>query len=312
MHIEILATESLGVRGLCCLVKAAGRTIVIDPGAALGYRREGLLPHPAQVAVGEQIRENIVSALRYATDVVISHFHGDHMPLPDANPYQLDVSRVVDYLRRTRLWTKDWDQESEPIRRRVERFQDILEAPLEHIGGQAEGPFRFSEPVPHGERDSGLGTVMMTRLENEGEVFVHASDIQLLAPEPVEQILRWEPTVVLVSGPPLYLDLSSGQEETAWSSALRLARHVDTCIIDHHLLRCEEGIAWLERLGSETSNRVCPWKTPSTRCPLWRGIIHKRPRNFKHSNKEGGGGSRRKCKQCKTGLGRNRRLATTS
>lgn len=56
MHIDILGAESLGVRGLCCVVEAKGRKIVIDPGLALGYQREGLLPHPAQVAVGERIR----------------------------------------------------------------------------------------------------------------------------------------------------------------------------------------------------------------------------------------------------------------
>ena len=39
MHIEILATESLGVRGLSCSVTTAGRRVVIDPGAALGYQR---------------------------------------------------------------------------------------------------------------------------------------------------------------------------------------------------------------------------------------------------------------------------------
>jgi len=56
VHIDILGAESLGVRGLCCVVEAKGRKIVIDPGLALGYQREGLLPHPAQVAVGERIR----------------------------------------------------------------------------------------------------------------------------------------------------------------------------------------------------------------------------------------------------------------
>lgn len=55
MHIEVLGTESLSVRGLSCVVEVENRKIVIDPGLALGYRRHGLLPHPAQVAVGEQV-----------------------------------------------------------------------------------------------------------------------------------------------------------------------------------------------------------------------------------------------------------------
>ncbi|HEC95425.1 MAG TPA: MBL fold metallo-hydrolase, partial [Euryarchaeota archaeon] len=82
MKIKILGTESLGVRGLSCVVKTQDRKIVIDPGVALGYQRHGLLPHPVQVAMGERVRQNIIRELKDATDVVISHYHGDHIPLP--------------------------------------------------------------------------------------------------------------------------------------------------------------------------------------------------------------------------------------
>jgi len=76
---------------------------VFDPGVALGYRRGALLPHPIQVAVGERVRRDIEAALKDATDVVISHFHGDHMPVPDPNPYQLKADLVADSLRSARL-----------------------------------------------------------------------------------------------------------------------------------------------------------------------------------------------------------------
>ncbi|MCD6379432.1 hypothetical protein J7M07_03170, partial [bacterium] len=74
MRIEILGTESLGVRGLSCRVEVADRRILIDPGIALGYHRYGLLPHPFQVAVGRRIREKIITAAADTTDVVISHY----------------------------------------------------------------------------------------------------------------------------------------------------------------------------------------------------------------------------------------------
>ena len=45
MTLEIIATESLGVRGMCCLVTTGERRILIDPGLALVYIRHGLLPH---------------------------------------------------------------------------------------------------------------------------------------------------------------------------------------------------------------------------------------------------------------------------
>ncbi|MFW6236965.1 MAG: MBL fold metallo-hydrolase, partial [Desulfosudaceae bacterium] len=107
MHIDILATESLGVRGLCCAVRTRQGRFLIDPGLALGFIREGLPPHPIQVAAGETAARRIVRHLAAATDVIFSHFHGDHVPLAEANPYQLPLAEVAPLLRRPRLWAKD-------------------------------------------------------------------------------------------------------------------------------------------------------------------------------------------------------------
>ena len=107
MQIEILGAESLGVRGLCCSIKTAQRNILIDPGIALGYVRDKLLPHPVQIAVDEKIQEKIVCAWKNASDVVISHFHGDHVPLADANPYQLDIRKLSGLNENMKIWTKN-------------------------------------------------------------------------------------------------------------------------------------------------------------------------------------------------------------
>ncbi len=257
MHIGILGAESLGVRGLSCVVEVEGRKIVIDPGLALGYHRYGLLPHPAQVAVGEQVRRKIIAELKDATDVVMSHFHGDHVPLPDANPYQLRAHQVAPLCRTVRFWTKGPEGLSYNMLRRKKSLCKVLDRDLPNAEGQKDGPLAFSLPVPHGERHGRLGMVMMTRIEDEGTVFVHASDIQLLDGEAVSLILDWEPNIVLAGGPPLYLSwLSSKRRKRAWKNALRLACGVDTLILDHHLLRCKEGLSWLRRLSSETDHRV--------------------------------------------------------
>jgi predicted metallo-beta-lactamase superfamily hydrolase len=257
MQIEILGAESLGVRGLSCVVEVNDRKIVIDPGLALGYQRHGLLPHPAQVAIGEQVRRKILAELKDATDVVMSHFHGDHVPLPNANPYQLPAQRVAPLCRTVRFWTKGPKGLSHNMLRRKESLREVLGRELPNVEGQKDGPLAFSPSVPHGERRGRLGTVMMTRVESEDSVFVHASDIQLLNGEAVSLILDWQPDIALVGGPPLYLRwLSSKRRKVAWENAQRLARHVDTLILDHHLLRCEEGLSWLSRLSSETGHRV--------------------------------------------------------
>jgi predicted metallo-beta-lactamase superfamily hydrolase len=257
MHIEILGVESLGVRGLCCVVEIEDRKIVIDPGLALGYQRDGLLPHPAQVAVGEQVRRTIIAALGDATDVVMSHFHGDHVPLPDANPYQLQAQRVVPLCRTTRLWAKGTEGLSPSMVHRRALLGETLGREIPNAEGQGNGILAFSPAVPHGKPHSHLGTVMMTRIEGEDAVFVHASDIQLLDDRAVSLLLDWRPDIALIGGPPLYLSkLLLEQRAVAWANAKRLAHHVGTLILDHHLLRSEEGLSWLDRLSSETGQQV--------------------------------------------------------
>jgi predicted metallo-beta-lactamase superfamily hydrolase len=258
MHIRILGAESLGVRGLLCVVETHGLKIVIDPGMALGYERHGLLPHPAQVAVGEQVRRELLTELRDASDVIMSHFHGDHVPLPNANPYQVRAQQVAPLLQTARLWAKGSKGLSPNMVRRRASLAETLGRELPNAEGQSYGPLTFSPAVPHGEPHTHLGTVMMTRIEDEKTVFVHASDIQLLDGEAISWILDWQPNVALVGGPPLYLSQFMGkqQKRMVWKNAQRLDSGIDTLILDHHLLRCREGLAWLDRLSSESDHEV--------------------------------------------------------
>ncbi|MBN1135211.1 MAG: hypothetical protein JXM73_01405 [Anaerolineae bacterium] len=257
MRIEILGTESLGVRGLSCLVEVESRRIIIDPGLALGYRRYGLLPHPAQVAAGEQVRRRILTALSDATDVVMSHFHGDHVPLPNANPYQLEAQEAAPGCRTARLWSKGPQGLSDKMLRRRESLGKELGRSLPDAEGQKDELLEFSPSVPHGRPNTQLGTVMMTRVIGRNTVFVHASDIQLLDGVAVSLILAWRPDIALVGGPPLYLArLSPKHQEMARKNAQRLAQKMDTLILDHHLLRCEDGLSWLDSLSAETGRHV--------------------------------------------------------
>jgi predicted metallo-beta-lactamase superfamily hydrolase len=258
MTIEIIGTESLGVRGLCCLVKIRERRIFIDPGVALGYMRNGLLPHLCQVAVGQRVRQDIINALETATDIVFSHFHGDHIPLLHANPFQLSFQQLPTHFQNLRCWSKS-DKDLPPkIQLRASELAKLLGPNMKVAEGYSDGPLSFSEAVPHGLLNSRLGTVMMTRIDMGDSVFVHASDIQLLDDATVEKILKWQPDIVFASGPPFYLrSLNATLREKAWENALHLARNVDTLILDHHLLRCEEGAVWLDNLRETSGGKVC-------------------------------------------------------
>lgn len=141
--------------------------------------------------------------------------------------------------------------------KRFRDLSDLLGSNLKIAEGQSEGPLSFSEAVPHGELNSKLGTLMMTRIEMDDRAFVHASDIQLLDAPTVDRIINWQPDIVLAAGPPLYLEqLSKAERDSAWGNALRLASNIDMVILDHHLMRSVEGAVWLEQLSSAVGKKV--------------------------------------------------------
>ncbi len=242
---------------MCCLVATGERRILIDPGLALGYLRHGLLPHPLQVANGIKVRQKILKALQIATDIVFSHFHGDHIPLLRANPYQLSFEQIPDRLPAVRIWVKSKEKLSSRMQRRATDLSELFGTTMKTAEGCSEGLLSFSGSVPHGLAESRFGSVMMTRIDLGRQVFVHASDIQLLDAATIEKILLWQPDIVFTSGPPLYLQTLSGPlKKQTWENGLCLARNVPTLIVDHHLLRSETGITWMDNLSQVVGKKV--------------------------------------------------------
>ncbi len=259
MKIKILGAESLGVRSLCVLVTTDDKKILIDPGIALGYKRFGLLPHPFQVAIGYNIREKIISILKSeVTDIVFSHYHGDHIPLPDANPFQLDAYQVSPYFKKPKLWCKGSENISHNMLIRRNELMKILQRDFPNSEGKIEGNLRFSQSVCHGRMKK--NRVMMTRIEEGNIVFVHASDIQLLNEDAISMILKWNPTIVLASGPPFYLKQYQTKEiyDKAWKNAVKLAmaKNLSTLILDHHLCRNKAGLDFISDLSRKTGKRI--------------------------------------------------------
>jgi len=257
--IDIIGTESLGVRGLCCLVKVGKRRIVIDPGVALGYLRHGFLPHPLQVAEGERVRQRIITALTTATDVVFSHFHGDHIPLRHANPYQLAIGHLPANFKNICCWSKGTDSLGRTMMQRAQDLKELLGCNFHDAEDLMDDSFmRFSKAVRHGgARNPAQDTVMMTRIDLGDTVFVHASDIQLLDAATIDYLIAWQPDIVLAAGPPLYLEIfSPAMCQAAWENGLRLAQNVETLILDHHLMRDQQGPVWLKDLSAAAGKEV--------------------------------------------------------
>jgi len=269
MNLEIIGAESLGVRSLCCFIETGDRAILIDPGVALGYLRNSLLPHPVQVAAVEVLRSRIIERWARATDIVISHFHGDHTPLPDANPFQLSVKSLVGLNDRATLWTKGNGFLSPREKARAHAVSEILGKPMVRAEGLSDGPLTFSEPVRHGRDGANAVTVMMTRVRGE-ITFVHGSDNQLMSAGAMDIMRSWAPDVLLTDGPPIYLSGTTEEDaEIARDHALALARACGKVIIDHHPLRSRDGIAWFERLASNADGKISCGAEQMERTPVF-------------------------------------------
>jgi len=99
----------------------------------------------------------------------------------------------------------------------------------------------FSPAVPHGPTDE-LGYVVMTRIADGAEVFVHTSDV--VGP-PLKAHLSFlldsDPTILYVDGPMTHMPEHFLASETrkALANLIRIVRstRVRTLVIDHHLLR---------------------------------------------------------------------------
>ena len=250
-----IAAESLGVRSMCTLVETPDVTVLLDAGISLAPFRFSLLPHPIEFQTIARLRQRMAEAADRAQVVTISHYHFDHH-----TPSYED-------------WLVNWTHNGETARQIYEHKTVLMKNPRDHINPSqrerawmfqktagkhanrlaiADGrefnfgttTLRFSEAVPHGSENSGLGWVVIATVECEGEKFMHAPDVQgPMSARSVEIIIAEKPRVLMVGGPPLYLG-GLKVDELQLQKALRNLRivveAVPVTIIEHHALRDEQ------------------------------------------------------------------------
>lgn len=261
INVTPLAAESFGVRSMCTLVETPDLVILLDAGISLCPFRFSLPPHPIEFQTIDKLRRKIAKAADKADVVTISHYHFDHH-----TPSYED-------------WVVNWTEANKTARQIYQNKTILVKNPREKInptqrqrawlfkktGGKyakklepADGKtftygktaLRFSEPVAHGSEDAMLGWVIMTVVEYGDERFMFAPDVQgPMSNHTLELIIKEQPTVIILGGPPLYLGglrVDMIQIERALHNIESIIEAVPLVILEHHALRDE---SWKQKMG---------------------------------------------------------------
>jgi uncharacterized protein len=257
---------------MCTLVKTKDITVLLDAGVALGPRFR-LMPHPREYLARDEARKRIEKAAIDAKVVTISHYHNDHHTPNFADPVWLGSSpesleRI--YKGKIVLAKEPRRKINTAQRRRGWMFKQTAEKLAEKFVSADGETFqfgrtqvRFPQPVPHGEADSGLGWVLPCIVERSKEKLVFAPDVQgPVVAETLALLLSEEPDILIIGGPPTYLQGFKVADEffqTALRSLQQLAETIGTLVIDHHLLR-DAGwynfLAPVRKAAEEAGNRI--------------------------------------------------------
>jgi predicted metallo-beta-lactamase superfamily hydrolase len=247
---------------MACVVETTGLKVLIDPGTALGPKRFRLPPHPIEQGQAQEVQKLLYDELSNATHVVITHFHGDHHPMVEADTSQLNAHEVLPFLKNREVLVKSNRGVSRRQKHRRRLLEQLLGKSLTDADNGQFGDISFSEPVPHGEPGNKAGTVIMAKITDNNTTFVHGSDIQLLNHQSIEIICHWKPDIAFIAGPPLYiLENQKNAKDLLESINQHLARLISVCgrvILDHHIMRSRDGEAWLDRMAdTHGKEKIC-------------------------------------------------------
>jgi uncharacterized protein len=260
VKVTPLASESFGVRSMCTLVETPDVTVLLDGGVSLCPWRFSLPPHPLEFQTIIQMRQKIAEAATKASVTTISHYHYDHHT-PSFTDYVVnwtengETARQI-YQNKTILAKNPKENINPSQRERAWRFQKTgakhaksSEAADGKTFIYGETRLVFSEAVAHGSDDHSLGWVVMATVELGDERFMFAPDIQgPMSLRTAELILAAKPSVLMMGGPPLYLEggrVSEHQVKQALLNLTRIVEAVPIVILEHHALRDE---AWRLKL----------------------------------------------------------------
>jgi predicted metallo-beta-lactamase superfamily hydrolase len=262
IKVTPLAAESLGVRSMCTLVETPDVTVLLDGGISLCPWRFGLPPHPKEFQTIIQLRQKIAQATEKATVTTISHYHYDHHT-PSFEDWLVNWTEGPQtaqqiYKDKIVLAKNPKENINASQRERAWMFQKTAARhakSFEVADGKTfafgDTSLVFSPAVAHGSDDHSLGWVTMVTVKCGAERFMFASDVQgPMSLYTAELILAAKPDVLMIGGPPLYLEgdmVSERQIKQALLNLTRIVEAIPLVILEHHALR---DASWRSKLSS--------------------------------------------------------------
>ena len=262
IKVTPLAAESLGVRSMCTLVETPDIAVLLDAGLSLCPYRFNLPPHPIEFQTIAKLRKKVANAANKAQITTISHYHFDHH-----TPSYED-------------WIVNWTEDGETARQIYHDKTVFMKNPKQDINASqrqrawmfqktagktaknlvvADGKtftfektrLHFSQAVVHGSEGANLGWVIMLTVDYGQERFMFAPDVQgPMLKSTTELILKEQPTLIMLGGPPLYLEgfrVDSAQLQEGLKNLEKIVSSVPLVIIEHHALRDED---WFPKMAN--------------------------------------------------------------
>ena len=268
MKVIPLAFESFGVRSMATFVET-DQKILIDPGTSIAPKRFGYPPWKNEFEALYKTRARIEEYAEKANIITISHYHHDHYTPFELGKFLDSSPKAAEKIYQgKRLFIK---HPTSNINKSQQKRAALFLKNLKHLNckvSYADGEsfeigdtvIKFSNPLSHGPKGSKLGYVVAVTIRWNGKRFMHASDVQgPISDEAKQVILDEKPDMLVLSGPPIYLQgfaIERAEIENARKNLIEISKKIPKVVVDHHLLRDLRYFNFIKSVQEESKGEI--------------------------------------------------------